>query len=230
MKKITCTTALVDCLVDNNRFATKKLNAEQIGAESFREWKTLVESLHKVAYLAYMDCENSNLTADSNDIDKTAVFNALREILTELGEVNGHKLCANAELASLVIGYSGKRGNHDSPELQLCNSKIQNARNLLNKYAKMNGVNPEAIANLEAEIETLNSEKAELLNTADNRIKKPTRTTFEAFRLEVEHRLARAIAEQQAKSWEELEAEAEAKRAARRAKTAEKKAAAKKSK
>lgn len=222
-KKLTSTTALVDCIVDNNRFASRKLTAEQLGAENFRIWKELIADLHRVAYFAYCDCENNDLSTDSTAINLTPVFDALRAILAEFGEINGHKVTANAELATLVIGYSGKRGNVDSPELQFCLSKIRNRQQELAKYESTNGVNPEAIENLKAEIEDLQAEKAELLASPDNRIKKPTRSTAESFRLEIEHRLGRLIAEQQAMSWEELEAEAEAKRKERRARTKAKK-------
>lgn len=218
-KKITSTTALINCLVDNNRFANKKLTAEHIGPENFREWKTLVADLHKSAYSIYAECENSNLSVETANLDLSPVFNALRAILAEFGDVNGHKVNANAELATIVIGYAGKRANHDSPALQLCLSKLRNRMAELAKIEELNGINPDKIAELKAEIADLNDEKAELLDSPDNRRKEPTRTTPETFRLEVEHKLARVIAEQQAKSWAELEAEAEAKRKERRAKT-----------
>lgn len=218
-KKITSTTALVDCIVDNNRFATRKLNAEQIGAENLRNWKDLINTLHKVSYVVYAECENNDLATDDPSLNLTPVFSALHAILAEFGEINGHKLFANAELATLVIGYSGKRGNLDSPALQLCNSKLGNRRRELAKFEKTNGVNPDAIKALQDEIAELEAEKADLIDSPDNRIKEPTRTTSDAFRLDVEHRLARVIAEQKAKSWEDLEAEAEARRAERRAKT-----------
>ena len=224
---ITTKTALVDCLVDNNRFATRKLNAEQIGAENFRNWKNLIADLHRVAYITYSECENSDLIANNPNLNLTPVFDAIRAILAEIGDINGHKVCANAELATLIIGYSGKRANVDSPDLQLVCSKIRNRTKELAEYEKTNGVNPKAIEKLKAELEELATEKAALIASPDNRIKKPTRSSAEMFRLEVEHRLARVIADQKAKTWEELEAEAEAKRAERRAKTKAKKAAAK---
>lgn len=226
-KKVTTTTALVDCLVDNNRFATRKINADQIGAENFRDWKDLIANLHKSAYTVYSQCENNDLSVDNPNLDFSKVFYSIRAILEELGEINGHKLTANAELATLIVGYSGKRANVDSPDLQLVNSKIRNRQRELAEYEKTNGVNPEAIENMNQEIADLVEERTELLDKPDNRIKAPTRTNFETFRLEVEHRLARVIADQKAKTWAELEAEAEAKRQERRAKTKAKKAAAK---
>lgn len=198
--------SLVDGLVYNNRFANIKVSSNQIGDEDMKVWKTLIADLHKSAYSIYELCENNNLQADSSEVDKSAVFAALRPIMAELGEVNGHRMLANEELAVLVVGYAGKRGNSDSPDLQFCLSKLRNRQQELAKYKKTNGVNPEAIQNLEDEIETLEQEKKALLEAPDNRIKKPTRTTANSFRLEVEHRIARAIENQQAMSWEALEA------------------------
>ena len=224
-KNVTTTSALVDCIVDNNRFATRKITAEQIGAENFRNWKELIADLHRVAYSIYADCENNDLAIDSKSVNLSPVFESLRTVLAQFGEVNGHKLTANAELATLVIGYAGKRSNVDSPELQFVNSKIRNRTKELAQYENTKGINPEYIANLKTEIEDLKAERTELLEKPDNRIKAPTRTNVDAFRLEVEHRLARVVAEQKAKSWEDLEAEAEAIRQARKAHKKAKKAA-----
>lgn len=219
---------LQDCLTYNNRFAGLRLTADQLGADNLKTWNDLVEKLHSSAYAVYALCENSDLSVDSKEVDKSAVFNALRAILSAIGDVNGHKVYANEELATLIIGYAGKRGNADSPALQLCLSRIRNRQKELADSEKFAGVNPDYITMLKEDIEKLTDEKNDLLKNPDNRIKKPTRTTASAFRLDVEHRLARVIAEQQAKSWEELEAEAEAKRKERRAKTKAKKTEAKK--
>lgn len=202
---ITNKTSLVNGLVYNNRFATTSISSSQIGDADLKTWKTLIENLHKSAYSVYAFCENNNLQADSTEVDKSEVFTALRPIMSELGEVNGHRMLANAELATLIVGYAGKRGNSDSPDLQFCLSKLRNRQKELAEYKKTNGVNPEAIQHLEEEIVALEEEKKTLLSAPDNRIKAPTRTSSNAFRLEVEHRIARAIAEQQAMSWEALE-------------------------
>ncbi len=218
-------TTIQDCLTNNNRYASVRLTADQLGAECLKDWNTMLDNLHSAAYSVYVACENNNLTADSDSVNKSEVYSALRTILSVIGEVNGHKLCANEELATLIISYSGKRANSDSPELQLCLSRLRNRQRELADAEKYNGVNPDFIKMVKEEIEKLDEEKSALLAQPDNRIKKPTRTSTSAFRLEVEHRLARAISDQQAKSWEELEAEAEAKRKERRAKTAAKKQA-----
>lgn len=217
-------TTLQDCLVLNNRFANVRITADQIGAEGLKEWSTLLDSLHKAAYSVYALCESNNMTADSDSVDKSEVYSVLHTILSVIGDVKGHKFRANEELATLIISYSGKRANSDSPELQLCLSRLRNRQRELTEAQKYNGVNPDFIKMVKEEIERLNEEKSALLAQPDSRIKVPTRTTENAFRLEVEHRLARAISDQRAKSWEQLEAEAEALRLERRGKTAAKKA------
>lgn len=216
---------LQDCLTQNNHYANARLTADQLGAENLKNWNALLDKLHSAAYSVYALCENNNLTINSTSVNKSEVYSIIREILSVIGEVNGHKLCANEELATLIIGYASKRANSDSPELQLCLSRLRNRRRELADAEKYNGVNPDFIKMVKEEIEKLDEEKSALLAQPDNRIKKPTRTSTSAFRLEVEHRLARAISDQNAKSWEELEAEAEAKRKERRAKTKEKKSA-----
>lgn len=212
--------ALVDALVFNNRFANKSVNGEQITAEGLSTWKNAVDKLHRAAYSAYVVCENSGLKAESNDIDKTEIFNAIREILATIGEVNSHKMYANAEMAVAVIGYSGKRGDKKAPELQFCESRISNLRREISKYEALNVTDAEfkasRLAEMNASLEALIEEKNTLINTADMKIKQPTRTTANAFRLDVEHFLARAITGQLAKSLEELDAE-DAERKAKRA-------------
>ena len=223
--------ALVDALVYNNRFANKSVDGEQITAEGLSVWKVAVDKLHRAAYKTYVVCENSGLKAESNAIDKTEIFNAIREILTVIGEVNSHKMYANAEMAVAVIGYSGKRANKDATELQFCASRIRNLQKEISDYEKLNVTDAEfkakKLAEMNKSLEVLEKEKSDLLKTADMRIKQPTRTTANAFRLDVEHFLARAITGQLAKTLEELDAE-DAERKAKRAEAAKKRKANKK--
>lgn len=223
MNKNTITTnkALVDALVYNNRFANKSVDGDQITAEGLSAWKASVEKLHRAAYSAYVVCENSGLKAESNDIDKSEIFNAIREILAIIGEVNSHKMYANAEMAVAVIGYSGKRANKDAPELQYCVSRIRNLTKEISDYEKLNVTDEDykatKLAEMNASLATLEEEKSALLKTADMRIKQPTRTSANAFRLDVEHFLARAITGQLAKTLAELDAEDEERKARRKA-------------
>ena len=221
MKKsnTTTNTALVEALVYNNRFASAKIDGEQIGVTNFAEWKKLVNDLHRSAYKVYVQCENSGMLAESNSVDKTEVFNCIRAILAFIGDVNEHKLVANAESAVAIIGYSGRRGNVDAPELQFCISRLNNAKREYSNYESLN-VDDESykqnkLADMKKSIDALQEEKSQLLATADMRYKQPTKTTLNSFRLDVEHFFARVISGQLAKTLEELDAEEEARRVAR---------------
>ena len=221
MKKsnTTTNTALVEALVYNNRFASAKVDGEQIGITNFAEWKKLINDLHRTAYKVYVQCENSGMLAESNSVDKTEVFNCIRAILAFIGDVNEHKLVANAESAVAIIGYSGRRGNVDAPELQFCISRLNNAKREYSNYESLN-VDDETykqnkLADMKKSIDALQEEKSQLLATADMRYKQPTKTTLNSFRLDVEHFFARVISGQLAKTLEELDAEEEARRVAR---------------
>lgn len=215
-KKVT--TTLAEALVYNNRFATAKLTADQLGAESFDQWKKFVSTLHRVCYAVYAQCENSGMKVESTSVDKSAIYDGIRAVLTALGDINGHKLYANEETAITLVSYAGRRGNVDAPELQFCQSCISNAKKELALAEQINGYNPESIKALKERIETLTEEKTKLLRTADMRHKQPTMTSESAFRLDLEHYLARVIAGQMAKTLEELDAEEAARKEARKAK------------
>lgn len=218
MEKTNTIINLADALVYNNRFANVKLTAEQLSPASFATWKTLVEALHKASYKVYADCENNGLKAESTSVDKTEVFNAIRDILAVVGDINGRKVYANAETAIAIISYAGKRANVDAPELQLVKSRISLARRELKQTEQFNSANKEQnIANITARISELEAEKSTLMATVDMCHKQPTKTSDSAFRLEVEHFFARVIAGQLAKTPEELEAEELARKEARKA-------------
>lgn len=218
-EKTNVTTTLANALVYNNRFATAKLSADQFAtAEDFATWKNLVSALHRQAYAVYAQCENGGMKVEDAKVDKSGIYGAMRIILTALGEVNGHKLYANEETAIALVSYAGRRGNVDAPELQFCISRISNAKKELALAEKINGYNPQAIQTLKDNIDTLTAEKAELLATVDMRYKQPTKTSDGAFRLDLEHYLARVITGQLAKTPEELDAEELARKEARKAK------------
>lgn len=212
------TTTLANALVYNNRFATEKLNAEQLGVENFAQWKNLVNGLHREAYSIYAQCENSGMKVADTTVDKTPVYDAIRVILSAIGEVNEHKLYANEESAIAIISYAGKRGNVDAPELQFCTSRLNNRKTELKKAQEINGYNADAIKALQDDIAKLEEEKATLLATVDMRYKQPTMTSANAFRLDVEHYFARVIVGQMAKTLEQLDKEAEDRKKARQEK------------
>lgn len=225
LTNVATATPIANALVYNNRFANVRLNAEQITAENLKNWRDIVSNLHRVAYKVYEYCENNGLKADNTSVDKTAVFDALRILLNDgIGQVNEHKLYANDEIATLVIGYAGKRANKDDDAVKAISQEITNLKKAISSLDGMAGVNPEHIAELKADLAGKEEEKKALLKVEDMRIKQPTMTTFATFCLDVEHALARMISGQMAKSLEELDKEEEARRQARREKAKARKA------
>ena len=219
---------LLECLVYNNKFRTETITATQIGPEDLATWKTLIADLHKASYNVYEAQENH---ADTTAL-KSALFESVKTILSEIGDLSFTDMDGNVHTAPIVIDdefknvlgelcskYAGKLGNDDHPTLQLCQSKLKNAQNLLRQYKSTNGVNPEAIAHLEDEIEELEEEKKSLLKTADMSKKKPSIASESSFRSNFERHIARVIEGQKAQSWEEYLNKKEEQRKARRANT-----------
>ena len=211
--------SLATNLVYNNRFATKKINAEQVGAETASAWTLAIKVLHRSAYAVYEYCENNGLRIDDNSINKNEVFEDLKRILTKIGDVNGRKLYANETAVNLIIGYAGKRANKDSDELKDVLADIREKKKATEE------AEGEELETLNAELDELEERKKALIEAPDNRFKQATITSDNAFRLEVEHLCARAIIEQNAKSLAELDAEDAARDAARKAKNKARKAA-----
>ncbi len=229
-KSIVSRTAFFDCIVFNNRFTARKLSAEQIGAEDFAAWKDGIAALHRKAYTVY-EC-HENHTDDTAAV--SALFAEVKSILAAIGDLSFVDRDGNEHLAPVVIddnfvnglmavvaNYAGRIGKKKAAQVELLESKIRNNRTLLDKYAKLNGVNPDSIANLEAEIEEFKDELDTLKDTPDMIVNKPVIGNVETFRKNFENHLARVITEQKAQTWEEYEAAKAARKAAARAKSKE---------
>lgn len=227
-------TALLDSMIYNNRFANKTITAAQIGAEDLKTWTDLVNDLHKHAYAVYEAQENH--VSDRADLN-TSLFNSVKTIIAAIGDLSFTDAHGNEHKAPMVINdnfckdlmelatkYAGRMGKDKAPELQLIESQISNTRKTLNQYENINGVNPDTIANLKAQLEELQAKKADLMNTADMCKDKPAIASPATFRKAFEHHLARAIEGQKAQSWEEYEAAKAARKAARKARHAAQKA------
>ncbi len=218
--------SIANALVYNNRFKNVKLNATQIGAETLAQWKTVCTNLCRSAYNLYAYCEDNALkTHDApNDLRKP-VWDASAALLDACDKVNEHRLYITDDFINLVLGYSGKRADNDSAELRACKEDIRKLQKSISTLKDMNGVNPDHVAELEAQLADLKDKRTELYATADMCIKKPTMVNPEAFRLDVEHLIARAIECQLAKTLDELDKEVAERKAAAKAAAKARKAA-----
>ena len=228
MEKTNIIINLADSLVYNNRFDNRKLTAEQLSAESFAVWQTAIKTLHDAAYKVYVECENNDLSAEDDSIDKTEIYDAIRPMLAMIGDVKGYKLYANEKLAVNFVGYAGRRKTDYAPELAFLKGQLSRKNKEMKEYLAINVSDAEyklqKLAEMQASIEELESQIATKSEEPDMKIKAPDKTNPATFRLEVEHRFARFISEQRAKTLEQLEAEQQARDADRKARAKARKA------
>lgn len=216
-KNVTVNSPIVNAIIDNNRYANRRLNAEQIGASSFAEWKTLCRNLQRAAYKVHEHCQNSGMRVENSTVDKSEIYATVRAILNAFGEVKGHKLYANEETAIIMIDYASKTGNKKDPKYAYAEDKLNNRKKELKRLESINGVDPAAIAELKAEIAKLTTDLDALKETPDMKIKEATMASEQSFRFNAEHYFARVITGQMAKSLEQLDKEDEERKARRKA-------------
>ena len=208
----------------NNRQKSVKVTAQQISPEDFKLWTGAVAQLHEVAYKVYSAREDQGLRDENSAVDLTPVYEKLRTVLSLIGEVNGSRLFASADSVNQVIAKSGNpNGNKDSEALLSLISEYNAENAVLRTYQKYNGVSAETITAKETQVEDLKTRIAALKKVDGNRIAQPKPVSPNVFRLEVEHMLARAIDEQNAKTWEEVQAEIAERKAARNKKANQRK-------
>lgn len=211
--------SIANALVYNNDYRKDKTTATQIGADTFKEWKTVCDNLRRSAYTVYAYLEN-NALQDIKSVPadlRNPVYKASGLLLDACGTVNNHRLYITDNFINLVVGYAGKRGDDKKQELLDCESTIRKLSRSIADLKEMQGIEPEHIANLESQLDELKGKKDELYATAEMCVKVPTIVKEDAFRFDLERLIARAIKGQQAKSLEQLDKEAEERKAARKA-------------
>lgn len=205
-----CEKAIAKELIEMNRYANKKVDAKSIGAEALSEWKTAVSILRWSAYKAFQKYTLTAGKESAEAVNLDEVYTDTRRLLAVLGDVNGSKLYANAELVALIVAKSGREVNENSSELQTVLDDIKNAED-------------------EESLSVLKEQKKALIDTVDNRHKIATIATENTFRLAVEHIIANIIMEQGAEDPAVImareEARKEARKAANKARRQEKRAA-----
>lgn len=207
------------------------ITGDQLGAELFAKWKVAVDNFRREAY-KYRSAKrvNAGLGEDAVPYDATPAFNALQVILDLVGEVNGHCIVKNGDMLEILTETAIKDTEALAGEALTIASELANAKKRL-KALDYNGVNPEAvtqtvelIAELEEKLRVAKAQTGSCTPGTD-------RATETTFRKNFEKKFYKVVVEKQAlKTWEELEAEKEERRKARREATKAKKAQAKSAK
>ena len=206
---------LTNAILYGNKFTNIKVNGDTIGAENFKTWETACNNLEHSLYNAIAKSQNYQLD-EKADLNK--VFADFRTIADLIGEVNGFKLKCNLEDALAVAPYTLTDGTKDAPEMQLAKSEKQFYEKRLKTLMETKGVNPKAIEEAQEKLTTAKAEVERLKGIEDMSVKVPKMVAEATFRLKFEHYLARKINGQLTRSYEELKAEEDAKKAERKAK------------
>lgn len=211
--------------VMNNKAAT--INGGQIGVEDYGSWKTALENAHRDFYKYECAIITASINPEKSAKDATIqAFNSLQAILDLVGEINGHPIHKSADLLNVLTKYSMVDKKERIGNAMLIQSQIKNLR------AELRNTNDGMSQDwIDAKEKELNA-KMEALRLADKQTdsasKYNTRAKYSVFTTKLECALAKIIKGQEAKTWEELEAEEQARKDAARARRKAKRQANKK--
>ena len=227
MNKKTIASALVDNMTVSNS-SKAKLTAEVVGVEEFASWKFAETIAYEALYRYAAARHNVAHEGESARVDSKLISNAMQAIqmmLDCIGEVNGYAIGKNQAMLDVLAGCAIAAKKPLAGEAFKQDSIVKNYRNQLKEVN--DGMSEEYVADLTAKYEAAKIKLEELKKLEDSCTTVYARVTFNGFRSKIEQAMGAIVAEQNAKTWEELEAEKEERRKARRARTAEKKKAAK---
>ena len=211
----------------NNKEAT--MNGGQIGIDAYASWKSALENAHRTFYKYECAIITASIDPEKSAKDATSeAFKSLQTILDLVGEVNGHPIHKSAELLGILSKYAMVDKRERIGNAMLIQSQIKNLRTELRNIN--DGVSQEWIDAKEKELSAKQEELRMADKQSDSASKYNTRTTYGTFAVKVECALAKIIKGQEAKTWEELEAEEQARKDAAKARRKANRQANKKSK
>lgn len=227
MNKKTIASALVDNMTVSNS-SKAKLTAEVVGVEEFASWKFAETVAYEALYRYAAARHNVAHEGESARVDSKLTSNAMQAIqlmLDCIGEVNGYAICKNQAMLDVLAGCAIAAKKPLAGEAFKQDSIVKNFRAQLKEVN--DGMSDEYVDQLNADYIAAKIKLDELKKLENSCTTVYARVTFNGFRSKIEQAMGAIVAEQNAKTWEELEAEKEERRKARRARTAEKKKAAK---
>jgi hypothetical protein len=200
-------------------FKNRVINPETLGnAIAAREWQTALDGLLATAYKVVEYNHNNINNPDAPEFDMGALYACAKDIVTRIGEVNGMKL-SQKSIADTAMAFCAKVSSIDiTPEMAHARAVYKEAA----KVAREDDATEDEIAHAEE----LRDEMRELEKKPGNCKSIITRNQNAAFRKAMELSLGNAIACQNARSSEDIEAELKAKAEERKAKAKARKAAA----
>lgn len=193
------------------------MTGEQVGIETFAQWKNAVATCHRDFYKYECDKHRAAGMGEEGAVDATKAFNSLQTILDLVGEVNGHKIVKNQAMLDVLSAHVITVKEPLAGMAWTLNEEKKSLKKELDNVHT--GMSEDYISGLEdrlAEVEEELRLEKKKTNSCAPIVTKVSETTF---RKKFEKELYRSVIEKQAmKSWEELEAEEQARKEERKAK------------
>lgn len=220
-------TLVHNCTIMNNREAT--INGGQIGIDAYAVWKNALENAHRAFYKYECAIITASINPEKSAKDATAeAYTALQTILDLVGEVNGHPIHKSADLLNVLSKYAMVDKKERIGNAMLIQSQIKNLRSELRNVNE--GVSEDWIAAKEQELTAKQEELRLADKQSESASKYNTRAKYGTFASKMECALGKIVKGQEAKTWEELEAEEQARKDAAKARRKAARQANKKSK
>jgi len=200
-------------------YKNKRINPTTLGdATLASKWSNTVKALKMTAYKVWVDRHDNVGNSDWTPISQNCVYANVKELVEMIGEVNGMKLNMST-IAEMAIGMSFRAESIDITE-EMAHARCEK------KKAKAK-LDEEDTEENQANYDKWVDEVKRLESTSGNCKNRFTANRDNDFIKKFELTIGDAIAEQNARPAEEIEAEKAAKEAERKAKAKARKAAAK---
>lgn len=199
-----------------------RLNKETLG-ENYPVWKSTIVDCLSEAYKVYEVRHNNGMSEDVS-VDMSALYTKVNTVRNMIGEVNGMKL-NSALLAETMVGAS-----HTTRKACFSNESASADCDLASAQASMRVVKArpvnatfteeakaQAIAKAQTAIDTAKARIDSLMQASGNYRDVPCPVSETAFLSKVEVELRTIVNQQNAKTWEQVQAEKKALNEARKA-------------
>ena len=200
-----------------------KLDKVTLGEDNYKFWKSTIVNCLSEAYHVY-ELRHNNGMADNISVDMSALYAKVNAVRTMIGDVNGMKL-NSALIAEAMIGksYSFRRAcfSNDSASAD-CDLASAQASMRVIKARPVNATFTEeakahAITKAQTAIDTAKARIDALAQASGNYRDIPCPVSDTAFLTAIEKELRTIVNQQNAKTWEQVQAEKKALNEARKA-------------
>lgn len=205
MKTMSIYEAITKGLSVKNK-TSARISAKNVDIDLYAPWKVAEKAAYE-AFYKYADARRKtahmgeDATIDAETVSNA--FKALRNLLTLIGDVNGHKLMPNDAMLNELASTTMCDVKTLIGEALAQKSVVDNLKTQYNDIH--NGMNPEYVEKITTDYEVAKVRFAELCKLPESCKIETERVKLNAFCATLETKLALIVNEQDAMSWEELD-------------------------